>query len=74
MNQTKNQAKRKRRSPWAMLGTIALSQLLLALKNQGQDEVHTNNRSFKIPIGFLLLSTAICFSALISILIYFSFC
>ena len=69
-----NQAKRKRRSPWAMLGTIALSQLLLALKNQGQDEVHTNNRSFKIPIGFLLLSTAICFSALISILIYFSFC
>ena len=74
MNQTKNQAKRKSRSPWPMLGTIALSQLLLALKKQGQDEVQTNNRSFEILRGFLLLSTAICFSALISILIYFSFC
>ena len=36
MNQTKNQAKRKSRSPWAMLGTIALSQLLLALKNKAK--------------------------------------
>ena len=74
MVQTRNQTKKIRRSPWVQMGTIALRQLLLEfLKDEGQDEVQTNDRSFEIPRWAVLLG-AVGIAGLISIMISFSFC